>query len=111
MKYLYHINKWSLITTLILYLTVYLGAMAQIFLGGVQVLSAFVLFLFWEQLDFNSKKLMGTYWAVVIVYGFSFLFIENQVSRSLVFLIIIPMSIAIYFVYILHLIYQHLLKK
>ncbi len=105
MKILYKINKVTLILTLVLYLTLYLGLYAQIALGCIQIISALILFLFWNKIPNKSKKHLKIYWTTVITYGMMWL-IDWDTSDKLFFMIfsviILPMSIAGYFFYILN---------
>lgn len=109
MKYIYYTNKIILITTLVLYLTYYLGLYAQIVLGIVQVISALLLLFQWELFTKKIKIKLFYYYSLVIIYGFCW-FLDWTLSDNDVFIIlvvmIIPMSIAIYFFSILYKIYK-----
>ncbi|WCO00987.1 hypothetical protein [Psychroserpens ponticola] len=104
MKKLYLINKVSLIITFVLYLTIFLGMYAQMVLGALQIISALILFFFWKQLSKNSKEKLYIYWTIVTIYGLCWLMDWKGYNEyfTIVFgIMIVPMSIATYFVYIL----------
>lgn len=102
MTNLYKFNKIILIITLILYLTLILGLYAQIVLGAVQLLSAISITFLWERFENRNKKQLMIYWFVVIIYGIGWLIEINLNDFWWLGIIIIPMSIAIYFVWILN---------
>ncbi|WP_033959248.1 hypothetical protein [Psychroserpens jangbogonensis] len=104
MKIIYLINKIALIITLALYLTIVFGLYAQIVLGAIQVICALTLFLFWKKFSNKTREQLYIYWTVVISYGLCWLIDWTNFNDSFTFIfgiIIVPMSIAIYFVYIL----------
>ena len=102
MKKLYQLNKIVLIITAILYLTIILGLNAQIVLGVIQLLSALSISLIWNKFNFRHKKHLLIYWTIVIIYGIGwYLNIEINDQWWIIVMIIIPMSIATYFVWIL----------
>ncbi|WP_299246820.1 hypothetical protein [uncultured Aquimarina sp.] len=101
MKTIHNINKWSLIITLLLYLTIYLGLLAQIPLGFIQFVLALSILGHWKQLNSLSKKLILTYWSLFVSYWLAFAIMGNSLNDLwFIFYSIIPMSIASYFVYI-----------
>jgi hypothetical protein len=105
MKGLYNLNKGVLIITLLLYLTIYYGLYSQIVLGIIQVLSALALFNYWKKFSTQTKKQLFIYWTITILYGCGWQM--NWINSSDTFLvilkiIILPMSIAFYFFYILN---------
>ncbi|AXO81385.1 hypothetical protein DZC78_13630 [Olleya aquimaris] len=103
MKKLYYFNKIILITTAIFYLTIILGLYAQIALGIIQILSAIGILVLWKNYDYNQKKHLKTYWLFVIIYGLRWLFFKESVDDIwLLDIIILPMTLAVYFVWILH---------
>lgn len=102
MKTIHNINKWSFIITLLLYITVYLGLLAQIPLGIIQFVLACSILAHWKKLNSISKKLIVSYWSFFALYWITF-FVFNQNFESLFglfFFSVIPMSIASYFVYV-----------
>ncbi|WP_108866646.1 hypothetical protein [Aquimarina aquimarini] len=100
MKTIHIINKWSFILTLLLYLTIYLGLIAQIFLGGIQIILASILLFYWKKFDKEQKKHLITYSCLVMLYGLIFLTSVAISDFALLYLVIAPMSIAGYFVYV-----------
>jgi len=99
MKVLYQFNKIVLIITLILYVTIFLGLYAQIVLGGIQILSAIGITFLWNRFENKYKKQLLIYWLVTLSYGIGWLLeIDLNDSWWILAIIIIPMSIAIYFV-------------
>ncbi len=101
MKIIHNINKWSFIITLLLYITIYYGLIAQFFLGCIQVIIALMLFVFWKKLKTKPKQHLFTYSGVAIVYGL-LLWLTDIVDSDFgfVFVTIVPMSIAGYFLFI-----------
>ena len=105
MKIIYQLNKGVLILTLVLYLTLILGLYAQMVLGTIQLLSALFLFLRWNIFSIQTKKQLTIYWVIVILYGTCWLFewtFINELALLIIGIIIIPLSIAGYFLYILN---------
>lgn len=102
MKTLRKINKIALFTTLVLFLTVYLGLLAQIPLGIIQVVSAIYLTIKTYNKSDYAKKHLSNYWIVTIV-ELTLLYLQNhyyQTSNDAIewsLMMIFPMSIAIYF--------------
>jgi hypothetical protein len=102
MKKLYQLNKIALVITAILYLTIIFGLYAQIVLGGLQLLSALIISFFWGKINTKQKKHLLIYWAIVLIYGIGwYLKIEINNLWWILGIIIIPMSVATYFVWIL----------
>ncbi len=102
MRKLYEFNKIILIITALLYLIIILGLYAQIVLGAIQLLSALSVTFLWHTLDKRSKKHLSIYWLIVSLYGLGWLLqIELNNYSWWICIIIIPMTIAIYFVWIL----------
>ncbi|MEH6536417.1 MAG: hypothetical protein V7719_08505 [Psychroserpens sp.] len=105
MKIIYNINKVAFIITLALYVTVIYGMFSQMILGGIQVISATILFLFWKNFSKKTKEHLSIYWAISSIYGICWLFKWNSFNETfiLVFgIMILPMAIAGYFLYILN---------
>ncbi|QCE40385.1 hypothetical protein [Psychroserpens sp. NJDZ02] len=104
MRSIYLINKFTLIVTLALYLTIFLGFYAQLVLGALQVISALGITSLWNKLSIQNKTHLKIYWFLTLTYGLGWILIDDINSGLLVVLtiVIIPMSIAVYFVTILH---------
>ncbi|MFD2564977.1 hypothetical protein [Aquimarina rubra] len=108
MKTIHNINKWSFIITLLLYMTVILGLLSQILLGFIQVIIAIIIFSKWKQHTYRIRKYLIIYFSIVALYGVFWLlgiaetFNTNSMvmDPSILYLCIIPMSIAAYFVYV-----------
>ncbi|MDR6762404.1 hypothetical protein J2Y38_002615 [Flavobacterium sp. 2755] len=102
MKTLKKINKIALCTTLILFLTVYLGMLAQIPLGIIQVISAVYLTIKTFNHSDYAKKNLTYYWIATVseltlfhIQHYYFPTSNDAIEWSL--MVIFPMSIAIYF--------------
>jgi len=100
MRTIHNINKWSFIITLVLYIGVFTGAMAQIVLGFIQIVFALSLFLRWQEINTNSKQLIIIYWFLVITFGLIHLIFRHDLRVSTFFYLIVPMCIAAYFVFV-----------
>lgn len=101
MRLLYIINKIALILNLLLYLTFFYGLYAQIILGTLQILTAIIVFFFWKKIPKKSKERIYIYWGLVTIYSLFWVFDMNNFNNIyslLIGMILIPMSIAIYFV-------------
>ena len=105
MKTLYNINKVVFILTLVLYVTLYFGLLSQILLGGIQVLSAAILFFSWKIFNAKTKEYLKLYWVITTLYSICWLFKWESFNDTFIIIfgvIILPMSIAGYFLYILN---------
>ena len=103
MKTIHNINKWSYGITLVLYLTIYLGLIAQIVLGIIQVLLAvYLLIRGWK--NNNIKEMLGLYFVLTLIYFLaSFILLSYEIGNEIMvylFAMIIPMAIASYFLFI-----------
>ncbi len=92
-----------MLITLILYATFILGLYAQIILGFSQVLTGIVLLFFIKKFSKENQTRLKYYWGFVLSYGFlwSIDFLNFYDDLWVVSLIILPLSIAIYFTFIL----------
>lgn len=102
MKTLKLINKIALCTTLILFLTIYLGMLAQIPLGIIQVISAIYLTVKTYNKSDYAKNNLRIYWIVtiselVLFYVQHYYFPTSNDALEWSLMVIFPMSIAIYF--------------
>lgn len=103
MKKLYKINKWLVITTLLLYLTFYGGIMAQIVLGIVQVIMSVLILFNYSKLSISLKKLFITYLILAIsaisIYIINLTIGESDLSFFILFTVA-TMLIAFFHLYI-----------
>ncbi|SEE34242.1 hypothetical protein SAMN04487765_2204 [Tenacibaculum sp. MAR_2010_89] len=107
MKYiniLKKLNRVLIVTTIVMYLTIYLGLLVQVILGAYQLLIAFVLLFFIKNFSKKSKNKLMIYWLVVLLYGMVWI-IDMDVNLGgylgVILYIILPMIIALYFSYFL----------
>jgi len=107
-EYLHTINLVFYSLTLALYLTILLGMYAQVVLGAVQIILAFVLLAHWKKLYAKSQRLLNVYLFIVLVYGTYMAYFTPSFNDAISILLffIIPMIIATYFVYVTHQIQQ-----
>ncbi len=102
MKTLRRINNIAFYTTLILFITVYLGMLAQIPLGIIQVISAIILtYKMFLKSDY-AKKHLTIYWILTLTELFLFYLEQYHYQSSndfieLSVMVFFPMAIAIYF--------------
>lgn len=108
MKNLYNINKIAFIITLVLYISVFYGMLFQILLGAIQILSGLYLCFQWKKLFSKQKKHLTIYWAFVGCYSIGWIFSlsewnsYNEFIYVIIGIMVIPMAIAAYFLFILH---------
>ncbi len=107
MRLLHNINKWSYGITLVLYLTIYLGMIAQIALGGIQVILAIILFSRYQRLDEKTKRRLLVYGTLTVFYLLVFalwdlLGVPNNDFIEITGMTVLPMSLATFFVFITH---------
>lgn len=102
MKTLRKINNIAGGTTLILFITVYIGMLAQIPLGIIQVTSAIIIaYKMFLKSDY-AKKHLTIYWILALTELFLF-YLEHYHYQSsndfieLSLMVFFPMAIAIYF--------------
>ena len=77
MKTVFNINKFLVIATSILYLTIYLGLYAQILLGAVQLLSALGILFLWKHYNNKQQKHIILYWILTLCYGLGWLIVKD----------------------------------
>jgi len=109
MKAIYITNKAILIITIILYLTLILGLYSQIVLGAIQVITSIILLFYWKRIEQKIKTKLYKYWIMISVYGLLWLINWDSSIEFYVFvlgIIAIPLSIAMYFFFILKKIYK-----
>ncbi len=112
MKVLHYINCSFYALAVIPYITIYCvmyGMYAQFLLGVYQVILALVLFTFFKKFNNEIKKHLRNY-GILTLGILSLIFLISKTYQSgndpilVVFVFIIPMLIASYFVYITYLI-------
>ena len=104
MKIINKINKALLIITIILDFTIIFGLYAQILLGFIQLCIALYISFHFKILEKKLKYQIINYWIYVFIYlsFFTYLFLEEKsIMDNYIILIttimILPMTIAIYF--------------
>ncbi|WP_158974323.1 hypothetical protein [Cellulophaga sp. L1A9] len=104
MKILHTINTWSFTITVLLYITIFGGLIAQFILGIIQVIIALYITY---QMNKNGviQTSIRTYWSYVIPYLILLLIFSNSNLNPdellvWIYLAVIPMALAGYFVYI-----------
>lgn len=107
MKYTFNVVLWSYIVTLLLYITVLLGMIAQLFLGIIHLMVAAYLYLNYQRLETPDRQRLNFYMALVVFYflglGLNESWEMDQNDAVLVtYLFIIPMLIGAYFVWVVH---------
>ncbi len=100
MKNLYNVNKWLVIITLLLYLTIYFGMIFQIVLGITQVLMSIYILSKYNGLEKKTKLLFKIYMTLTITV---LSIIGSGVIANTGFILIylvIPMLLAFFHLYI-----------
>ncbi|HEX8563240.1 MAG TPA: hypothetical protein VF676_09705 [Flavobacterium sp.] len=107
MKILVKFNNWAFAITAILYLTIYLGMIAQILLGPIQVISSLIILKgYYANLNVSQRRMMHIYWFAVVVsltliWYFNIYTNSHDASEG-ISLFAVPMTVAAYFIYILN---------
>lgn len=106
-KTIHIINSIAVAITLILYIGVTTGMIAQFFLEILQLLLALALrFSYFKSLPSITKKVYNIYWALVIIAFINIIFISTKSATGSLYIwisvYIFPMLIACYFVYVTH---------
>ncbi|SEM00294.1 hypothetical protein SAMN04487910_3873 [Aquimarina amphilecti] len=110
MKTIHNINKWSFIITLVLYITIIGGLLAQIALGAIQIVLGIIILFHWKKLNIKTKRHLLLYWFIVLMYGLLWATDTFNTWKTssmvldpyILFICITPMLIASYSVYITH---------
>ena len=108
-----YINRFLMVVTFILYITIILGVCMQIALGGFHILSSIILIFRWKNLNSSEKNNLKKYFSMVVFYlclwlvESHFMLLTNSGSLIVFGLIIVPMSLAGYYTYIL----ENLMKR
>lgn len=108
MKILHYINCLFYLITIVPYITIqyaFFGMYAQFILGIAQIVIAIIISLYFKKHSRINKKHISNYWiaaltnllAILILFKTNF---TNNETITILFLFIIPMLIASYFVYI-----------
>ncbi|EDP72151.1 hypothetical protein FBALC1_13657 [Flavobacteriales bacterium ALC-1] len=109
MKRLYDINKWLIISTLLLYLTFWGGILAHLLLGIIQIIMSISIMLHFSKQTYTVKQLFITYLVatVVIVSIFKIIKETNGEDLQLIFMwMITTMFLALFHLYITYKIKQ-----
>lgn len=115
MKIIHIINKIIFIVTCCLYLIIYLGLLSQILLGVTQVIMAICCLA--DRCGYSSKfqEKLKTYCLLVVCYFigcFCFYILDINAPKiiGVIGLMIIPMSLAAYFLHITYLLEKECLE-
>ena len=104
---LYRYNKRLYFVTLFLYITLYLGMMAQVLLGAANILSAVDLYSHYSQLEKEHQKHLNAYSVLVGIYFVFFILLFEYLLRDcFIYLTVVPMLLATYFIGILYKIHK-----
>lgn len=103
MKNLFNINKWCVIITLILYLTIIGGLIAQILLGIIQIIMSLEIAINYKYLIKKTKKLFLLYLfltvlAIAITCYFYFYLMNDAII--LIYFSIASLALALFHLYI-----------
>lgn len=103
------INRVLMVLTCILFITVYLfyfGMLLEVLLGGFHIVTTLILMIFWKALDKDERNRIIIYGVLVIIY-FSMWFLFDVFGRAdefykvLIWIILLPMSLAFYLTFTL----------
>lgn len=100
----YIINKIWYAITVILFVTVIFGFLAEMVLGGIQVLSSLLMLIYWNQYSKKQQQRLYKYWLVVGVYFLLWLGNWEVMPFELIAVVgvgVIPMGIGFYFMMLL----------
>lgn len=101
---LYVINKVWYIITVILFATVIFGFLAEMVLGGLQVLSSLLVLIYWNKYSKKEQERLYKYWAAVGIYFLLWLGNWEAMPYELIMVAgigVIPMGIGFYFMMLL----------
>jgi hypothetical protein len=113
MKIIHTINSFATWATILLYITVYFGMLAQLVLGPLQLILATILSVrYYKELDQRYKNLALYYWAAAVsalaTAGFAWLADLENIVLTIVAVFVIPMTVACYFLFVTDKINKHL---
>ncbi len=109
MKSIYRINNIAYIFTIVLYITVYLGMLMQVLLGGIQILLFFILLFNFDKFTKVIQRHLLAYGMLSAIFLMCFFSSTEFFGQNWIFLIFIPMGIATYFTYIVYQLKQQVL--
>jgi uncharacterized protein YqjF (DUF2071 family) len=98
-KTLHKVNKAFYYTTLLLYLSLYIGMAFQILLGIVQLALGYLLVKNIKKLTKLKRRKIRRYW-ILVLFAFIFIILNNEFGNdfgNFICLFLIPMLIATYF--------------
>ncbi len=107
MKTIHQVNFGFFIFTLVLYLTIYLGLLAQVVLGVLQLsIGLYLISYKYREIPSEHQVQLKIYWVITTVYLVSLFFLNvfNFQSNTfwVLYLMIAPMAIATYFTTVLY---------
>lgn len=97
MKLIFNINKWWIITTIVLYVTIVGGIIFQILLGGIQLISCCIYIANWSKIKPTLKPFLYVYIVIALVLV-AYLF--SGFNDSIFIVWEISGGVAFYFLYI-----------
>ena len=103
MKNLYEINKWLIISTLLLYFTFWGGILAHIILGAIQLIMSISIIIHFKKQSKIVRTLFTTYVITTITITILFRTLKNNGDGGLDFIflwMIITMLLALFHLYI-----------
>jgi hypothetical protein len=103
---LFWINLVWILFTLGMFTTFTFGLVAELVLGFIQLISSLILIAFWKRLNSYIKWLYVLYWVLVTVYFSTFWSFDgfldfDQYMDPIISAATIPMTISLYFLFVL----------
>ena len=96
------VNRLFVVLTVVLYIIVLYGLMAQFVLGAFQVLTGFGLLFFWKRLTTKHRTLLKYYWlSIGIYFGLLYSGVFSLIDKPWLDILVIPGMITFYFTYVL----------
>jgi len=104
MKAIHFINIVATYITIGLYMFIFLGMIAQIILGPLQLLLAIIITIrYYKVLDQHNQILIMYYWFLVVVSlsiaAITWSGYKNSIT-AIIWVIVVPMLVACYFLYV-----------
>ena len=100
-----YINRILLITTLVLFVTIWYGFIAEIILALFHIICVGVLLASWNQLKPEFRAILLNYIKMVLGYGIYSVFFWSKLSDNMflfvISVVLIPISLAVYFTILL----------